>query len=139
MFVELVISGCQIHTTDETPVPCGVDGEETGTSWGLERWLRALAALAEVLSSISSVHTVAHNRLLCDLLSSSGVSEKTALIHKINKSLKTRQKHRETETQRQRGIHIHTQRDIENSEVRPSVQMMVLLQCGNKERPPVGH
>ena len=74
------------HTQQTRPVPCGVDGEEIGNSGGwLERWFRALAALAEVLSSFPSIHVVAYNHLLCDLLSSSGVSEDRALIHKINK------------------------------------------------------
>jgi hypothetical protein len=39
--------------------------------------LRALTALPEVLSSIPSNHMVAHNHLYWNLMSSSGVSEKS--------------------------------------------------------------
>jgi hypothetical protein len=39
------------------------------------QWLKALAALPEVLSSIPSNHMVAHNQLEWDLMPSSGVSE----------------------------------------------------------------
>ena len=39
--------------------------------------LRALTAVPEVLSSISNNHKVAHNHLLWDLISSSGVSKES--------------------------------------------------------------
>jgi hypothetical protein len=41
----------------------------------MAQWLRALTALPEVLSSISSNHTVAHNHVSWDLMPPSGVSE----------------------------------------------------------------
>jgi hypothetical protein len=37
--------------------------EGTSRSWKMTQWLRALAALPEVLSSIPSNHMVAHNHL----------------------------------------------------------------------------
>jgi hypothetical protein len=49
------------------------------------QWLRALTALPEVLSSILSNHMVAHNHLYLDLVPSSGVSEDSYSVHKINK------------------------------------------------------
>jgi hypothetical protein len=52
--------------------------------------LRALTALPEVLSSIPSNHMVAHNHLFWDPMPSSGVSEDSTHIYKINKSLKKR-------------------------------------------------
>ena len=42
--------------------------------------LRALTALAEVLSSISSNHMVAHNNLQWDPMPSSGVSEDSCSV-----------------------------------------------------------
>jgi hypothetical protein len=39
------------------------------------QWLRALAALPKALSSISSIHLVAHNHLSWNPMPSSGVSE----------------------------------------------------------------
>jgi hypothetical protein len=63
------------------------------------QWLRALTALAEVLSSIPSNHTVAHNHLSWDLMPSSGVSEDSysVLITKIkNFFLKSRLQARHT-------------------------------------------
>jgi hypothetical protein len=49
-------------------------------AWGegageMARWLGALTALPEILSSIPSNHMVTHNHLQCDLMPSSGVSE----------------------------------------------------------------
>jgi hypothetical protein len=41
----------------------------------MARWLRALTALPEVLSSIPSNHMVAHNHLKWYSISSPGVSE----------------------------------------------------------------
>ena len=41
----------------------------------MAQWLRKLAALPEVLNSIPSNHTVAHNHLQWGLMLSSGVSE----------------------------------------------------------------
>ena len=41
----------------------------------LAQWLRALAALPEVLSSIPNNYMMAHNHLSWDLTPSSGVSE----------------------------------------------------------------
>jgi hypothetical protein len=54
-------------------------------------WLKALTPLPEVLSSIPSIHIVAHNHMYWDLMSSS-VSEDSGTvltyIEQINKSLK---------------------------------------------------
>lgn len=50
----------------------------------MAQWLRALAALSEVLSSIPSSHMVAHRHLYWDLMSSSGMSEDSD-THKIKK------------------------------------------------------
>jgi hypothetical protein len=41
----------------------------------MDQLLRAQSALPEVLSSIPSIHIVAHNHLQWDLMSSFGVSE----------------------------------------------------------------
>ena len=51
----------------------------------MAQWLKALTALLEVLSSVPSNHMVAHNHLEWDLMPSSGVSEDSIHIHKINK------------------------------------------------------
>jgi hypothetical protein len=42
--------------------------------------IRALTALLEVLSSIPSIHMVAHSHLLWDLMPSSGVAEESDSI-----------------------------------------------------------
>jgi hypothetical protein len=56
----------------------------------MAQWLRALTALPEVLSSISSTHMVAHNHLYWNLMSSSGVSEdSTNVLMYIKKSPKS--------------------------------------------------
>jgi hypothetical protein len=47
--------------------------------------LRALTVLPDILSSIPSSHIVAHNHLQWNLMSSSGVSEESDSVHKINK------------------------------------------------------
>jgi hypothetical protein len=52
------------------------------------QWLRALAALPEVLSSIPSNHMVAHNHLQRDLMPSSGMQvcmQSTPTFKKIHK------------------------------------------------------
>ena len=57
--------------------------------------LRALAALPEVLSSISNNHVVAHNHLSWDLMPSSGVSEdndRTVYSHTYNKQIFKKEK-----------------------------------------------
>jgi hypothetical protein len=41
----------------------------------MAQWLRTLTALPEVLSSVPSNHTVAHNHLKWDQMPSSGVLE----------------------------------------------------------------
>jgi hypothetical protein len=52
----------------------------------MAQWLRALTALPEVLSSIPSNHTVAHNHLQWSLMPSSGVSEESnGVLIDINK------------------------------------------------------
>jgi hypothetical protein len=51
----------------------------------MAQWLRALTALPEVLSSISSNHMVAHDHLQCDLMPSSGVSEESYSVLTYNK------------------------------------------------------
>jgi hypothetical protein len=51
----------------------------------IAQWLRALAALPEVLSSNPSSHMVAHNHLWCDLTPSSGVSEDSYSVLIYNK------------------------------------------------------
>jgi hypothetical protein len=54
-----------------------------GVGWGageMAQWLRALTALPEVPSSISSNHVVAHNHLSRDLMPSSGVSEDSYIV-----------------------------------------------------------
>jgi hypothetical protein len=59
------------------------------------QWLRALAALPEVLMSIPSNHMVAHNHLQWGLMPSSGVSEESngVLIYiKLNKSFKNKKR-----------------------------------------------
>jgi hypothetical protein len=43
----------------------------------MAQWLRALTALPEVLSSISSNHMVAHNHLQWDQLTFSGMPEES--------------------------------------------------------------
>ena len=46
----------------------------------MAQWLRAPAALPEVLSSIPSNHMVAHNHLYWDLMPSTGVSEDNSAL-----------------------------------------------------------
>jgi hypothetical protein len=57
----------------------------------MAQWLRALTALPEILSSISSNHMVTHNHLSWNPMPSSGVSEDSysvfICIKSINKSL----------------------------------------------------
>jgi hypothetical protein len=52
----------------------------------MAQWLRAVAALPEVLSSVPSNHMVAHHHLYWDLMPSSGVSEDSySVLLYINK------------------------------------------------------
>ena len=53
----------------------------------MAQWLRVLAALPGVLSSILGSHTVTHYLLQYDLMPSSGVHEDRALVHKIRKQI----------------------------------------------------
>jgi hypothetical protein len=52
------------------------------------QWLRALAALPEVLSSNPSKHMVAHNHLKWDPMPSSGASENNSVLSFIKKKKK---------------------------------------------------
>jgi hypothetical protein len=47
----------------------------------MAQWLRAATAFPEVLSSVPSNHMVAHNHLLWDWMSSSGVFEESVLAY----------------------------------------------------------